>query len=103
MTDNSVLERFIILQDRRNGFNILRLRYVSGYSEQYATVHLVVQAMRKLYTDYGSLVLYAPTVAKASARMLLALAASIDLPLATEDVFQAYMSVQLIFCSDKSM
>lgn len=58
--------------------NILWSRYVLAFKnanspEQYAEAHLVVQAMRKIDWDYQSLFTYAPTVAKSSSRLLLAL------------------------------
>lgn len=91
-----VFERVRVPADRRAGMNILRSRYVLAYKnaktpEQYAKARLVVQAMRKLDWDYQSLFTYAPTVAKASSRLLLTLAASLDLPLATRDVSQAFV------------
>lgn len=91
-----VFQRVRIPVDRRAGMNILRSRYVLAYKnsntpEQYAKARLVVQAMRKLDWDYQSLFSYAPTVAKASSRLLLTLAASLDMPLATRDVSQAYV------------
>lgn len=91
-----VFERVRVPVERRGGMNILRSRYVLAYKnantpEQYAKARLVVQAMRKLDWDYQSLFTFAPTVAKASSRLLLTLAASLDLPLATRDVSQAFV------------
>lgn len=82
--------------DLRDRINILRLHYVLAYKnantlEQYAKARLAVQAMLKLDWDYQSLFTYAPTVAKASSRLLMILAASLDMPLATQDISQAYV------------
>lgn len=96
LDSQQVFEKVRIPNDRRAGMNILRSRYVLAYKnfktpEQYAKARLVVQAMKKLDRDYDSLFTYAPTVAKASARLLLTLAASLDMPIATRDVSQAYV------------
>lgn len=50
---------------------------------QYAKVRLVVQTMRRLDKDYSSLFIFSPTVVKASSCLLLSLAATMHLPVAT--------------------
>lgn len=63
-----------IPRHRRQGLNILRSRYVlahkhSGTDEQYAKDRLVVQVIRRLDRDYASLLIFSPTLAKASSRL----------------------------------
>lgn len=96
LSQQKVFEKVFIPKEKRQGLNILRSRYVLAYKnaksdEQYAIARLVVQAMRKLDKDYGSLFTYAPTVSKASSRILLTRAASKHMKLATRDVSQAYV------------
>jgi ribonuclease HI len=74
----------------------LRSRYVLAYKkagtrEQSLKARLVVQAMRKLDNDYHSLFTYAPTVTKASTRLLLTVAAGLEMKVATRDISQAYV------------
>jgi hypothetical protein len=63
----------------------------AGTREQSLNARLVVQAMRKLDKDYYSLFIYAPTVTKASTRLLLTVAAGLEMKLATGDISQAYV------------
>jgi hypothetical protein len=74
----------------------LRSRYVLAYKkagtrEQSLKARLVVQAMRTLDNDYHSLFTYAPTVTKASTRLLLTVAAGLEMKAATRDISQAYI------------
>lgn len=50
----------------------------------------MVQEIRRLDWDYGSRFTYACAVAKASSRLIMTVAASLNLHLATRDVTKAY-------------
>jgi Reverse transcriptase (RNA-dependent DNA polymerase) len=62
-----------------------------GTPAEYRKAPLFVQAIRRRDKDYESLFTYAPTVTKASTRILLTVAASMGTGLGTRDVSQAYI------------
>jgi hypothetical protein len=93
---NMVFAKVKMPKARRHGLNILRSRYALAYKkagtrEQSLKARLVVQAMRKLDNDYHSLFTYAPSVTKASSRLLLTVAAGLEMDVATRGISQAYV------------
>jgi Reverse transcriptase (RNA-dependent DNA polymerase) len=101
---NMVFEKVKIPKKRRRGLNVLRSRYVLAYKmagtrEQSLLARLVVQAMRKLDNDYHSLFTYAPTVTKASTRLLLTVA-GLEMDAATRGISQAYVCTTIPLLRD---
>jgi Reverse transcriptase (RNA-dependent DNA polymerase) len=83
-------------ENHAKGLNILGSRYVlavknKGTPTGFRKARLVVQAIRRRDKDYESLFTYAPTVTKASKRILLTVAASMGTGLGTRDESQAYI------------
>lgn len=89
-----VFECCQIQKARGTRLNSLRSRYVlpykaAGTTELCAQARLVVQSMRRLDRDCGSLFNYPPTVVQVSSRLPMSGAASLNLSMATRDIAKA--------------
>lgn len=85
-----------VARDRRTGLNVLRPRNFLAYKNvgmlgQYAMARLLVQAMRRLKVGTRLPFTLSPLLAKTNSRLFLALAATMNLSVATRDDLQAYV------------
>lgn len=95
LLEKGVFEEVQIAPEDRKGLNILRSRFVlalkePGTSKEKHKARLVVQAIPQADRDRPFLFTYAPTVTKASFRILLSLAASMGFDVYLRDISQAY-------------
>jgi hypothetical protein len=96
LIEKGVFEGRIIPRELRAGLHILKSRYVLafknvGTADEKKGARLVVTAIRRPHKGSADLFTHSPTTTKAAMRILFSLSVSLDTPLYTRDVSQAFI------------
>lgn len=99
LSEKDVFEEVNVPAQARQSLNVLRSRFVLAFKnpdthEQVLKARLVVQALPHLDKDKPRLFTFSPTISKASFRLMLSLAASLDYPVFIRDVSQAFVCAE---------